>query len=1086
MTQHTSLKLAALAFTLALSGCPRPIDPQVLPPAPQVLVFTATPSVLDAPGMATLTWDTKDATSVEIVDSESGPLADVGNRSSGTLQVQVATSRLFVLRATNTRDLSDSAAARVELKGAPQTLFTASPEIVGAGEASVLAWSASDAREVSIVDGTGAALDLKGQKSFGSLIVRPELDTVYTLRADATMSSTTVSVRPAVQSFVASPAFGRPGGSVNLSWQTQGATKVTLSRAITGVLVTETGLARVKSGSHMITLPVDAAADGVFTFVLRAEGTNPAAATVQELQLYISDTPRISSFTAPGFGVLGGKITLSWETVADQVEILAGGSIIYRTPSVELATVGSLELNTPVASTEYTLRATNLRGGVASDKRVVAPVGVTTLTAFTANPLTIAAGGDPVTLTWNAPNARIVKIVANAEYTVFTGRGPGIETGSVTVYPNGPTSYVFTADNTLGNTVTGTQTVTVTAPALVGQSPVGPVVVGSTVNLSVSAGGAGAKLYGVPQTSPAVRPASAGFIDISATGTKLAFLATADNNVLSFTAPDFETWLWGKRLAGNVVVSTNGFLVLGPTALVRAAPIAIPSSTIEPHLFAPYWADLSFSPQSAIYWEVRGEAPNRELVVQWDKLKVKAQATSEVTFEARIHQTGTINYEYKTLTTPTAPAVGVGVQGPAANLGVAFGGGVTSSSGLTFFEPRTNPASYAVDSAQPLNAWVGIGTGYLKVTYTPQLLQPGSLVISEAMHSPAAAIAATGEWIEIFNTSNAPFELAGFTLDFGGGLLHTVAAAGGTTAVPPGGVLVLGQSNVAAENDGVAVQYVYGPTFAMTDGAGTIRLTTAGSPIASLTWSAGQGGVGASVAGDPGPVLNATDPAGTLPHPVNCSSTAPFGTQAPQQLGTPGALSQCYPYRLSKILVDYEDTFTTGTEVLGSVSDYSGVGTVTLPAPFPYFGVPQTTINLSMVGFATFGPPLTAAYDTVNNTGVQTTVPNGVIALFWDQIVRNTSGKITMQRKTNYTIISWDDFRIYASSGSSMHFQLKLFDSGVIEFHYGTMVVGNKPNETGGSTATTWIETLTGDSALVVNLNKVGGLQPDSAWRFTP
>ncbi|MCF5983626.1 hypothetical protein, partial [Xanthomonas perforans] len=82
-------------------------------------------------------------------------------------------------------------------------------------------------------------------------------------------------------------------------------------------------------------------------------------------------------------------------------------------------------------------------------------------------------------------------------------------------------------------------------------------------------------------------------------------------------------------------------------------------------------------------------------------------------FQARIHQTGTVSYEYKTLTLTSAPAIMVGVQGPAGNLGAQHGGGVSSNSGLTFFEPRTSPAPYRVDSALQLNAWVAIGTGYL-------------------------------------------------------------------------------------------------------------------------------------------------------------------------------------------------------------------------------------------------------------------------------------------------------------------------------------------------------------------------------------
>ncbi len=67
---------------------------------------------------------------------------------------------------------------------------------------------------------------------------------------------------------------------------------------------------------------------------------------------------------------------------------------------------------------------------------------------------------------------------------------------------------------------------------------------------------------------------------------------------------------------------------------------------------------------------------------------------------------------------------------------------------------------------------------------------------------------------------------------------------------------------------------------------------------------------------------------------------------------------------------------------------------------------------------------------------------------------------------------------------------MKLFDSGVIEFHHGAMTPD--PGQTtgadraSGSSATTWIESPTGSDALVVNIETAGGIQPNSGYRFTP
>ena len=192
--------------------------------------------------------------------------------------------------------------------------------------------------------------------------------------------------------------------------------------------------------------------------------------------------------------------------------------------------------------------------------------------------------------------------------------------------------------------------------------------------------------------------------------------------------------------------------------------------------------------------------------------------------------------------------------------------------------------------------------------------------------------------------------------------------------------------------------------------------------------------------------------------------------------------------------MNFEDIRTTGMELLPGADAYSAIGTYDLSVPFTYFGQTFTSFNISTVGFISFGPPLTDAYDTNNHTVPGTTPPDGTVAIFWDQIGRGTTiggtdGTIRMERRANYTIISWTGFRIYAWTPSSLNFQIKLFDSGVIEFHYDEMMPGPPNSNSGketGSSATTWIERPDGSGALPVNINTLGGIQPHTAWRFTP
>jgi hypothetical protein len=95
-----------------------------------------------------------------------------------------------------------------------------------------------------------------------------------------------------------------------------------------------------------------------------------------------------------------------------------------------------------------------------------------------------------------------------------------------------------------------------------------------------------------------------------------------------------------------------------------------------------------------------------------------------------------------------------------------------------------------------------------------------------------------------------------------------------------------------------------------------------------------------------------------------------------------------------------------------------------------------------------------------------------------------------MKRMSNYTIISWQDFAIYGQSPNNhLYFQEKLFDTGVIEFHYGVMDPGPfvPPTFTQarGSSATVWIERPDGTGALAASINAPNVLA-NTAWRFTP
>jgi len=101
------------------------------------------------------------------------------------------------------------------------------------------------------------------------------------------------------------------------------------------------------------------------------------------------------------------------------------------------------------------------------------------------------------------------------------------------------------------------------------------------------------------------------FEDISTTGTNLSL---GDDEAKNITFPfDFAFY---KNTYNSVNVNSNGTLSFTSTANTYSnAPI--PNSTF-PDMIAVFWDDLNPSGGGAVYWEVKGTAPNRRLIVQWN------------------------------------------------------------------------------------------------------------------------------------------------------------------------------------------------------------------------------------------------------------------------------------------------------------------------------------------------------------------------------------------------------------------------------------------------------------------------------------
>lgn len=1088
-----TLRTLSLSLLAVAAGCADVVKLDPPKPAPSIDSFTASDTLVKKGTQVTLSWRTMNAATIELGPAGGTALPGLSETLEGSTMVTIDQSTLFVLAATNTTGVRASAPLLIQVEGEAQSLFFAAlPELVDEGQQATLAWSAPGARTVALTGPGGVAIALGDQTAQGTVSVTPTATSTYTFTADGASRTATVSLKPRIVELGTSAAQGKPGDMITVSWKAAHATKLTLSAAGRGPLVTETDTAKIAQGSFTEALP-EAPTGTVVSYTLVLEGAG--APVSRDVIVSLGAAPVVVEAKVPDYAKRGGMFSLTWKTAnADQVSIETGGQAIYRTLTQAEATAGSLTLATPMADTDYTVVARSTRGNLSDSKTVsLKTVGTTTVQTFTATP-SVVDGGTAIALAWNVPSARRLRIADSSGHLVATARGPAAETGTGTAYTNVNTTFTLTADNTLDPAVTATQAVAVGTPAVLGPVTPAPIFQGDTVDLAWNVGTNAPFIYSHGDVVP--NASSTGFVDISMTGTRINFAST-DDSVLRFDVPDFSTFLYGERLGTSVGASTNGFFVLSTTSpLSRATTIAIPNTTIEANFIAPFWADLQMG-AGAAYWQVVGEAPERTLIVMWKDVVVKNVAGSSLTFEAKVHQSGTITFEYKTVTLPMPVNSVIGVQGPK---GVGIGtAGAASNASLTFFAPKQAPAPAVFSAPMPVSGFVKLANGYLRVAYTPPaVITASDLGVSEVMFAPHPSIAGVGQWLEVTNRTPVPVDLNGFALDLGNGQSHAISQS---TVVPPRGSVVFAQQADLGDLDSGVVAQTYDGGLVMADDAGAVGLRR-GSFGASVTYARsriGDGGYGTSANVDPQAHLVAGDLSTTLPHGIVCASTAPFGDL--QQRGTPGRFTPCL-FTADAIPVSYFDVSDAGPPIFDrDAGDDSNVVFDLSSAPFPYLGAAVTTATVSANGWILLKGGVAASGGFSNKLTVSSTFPSGsLLAPFWDDLGKpgTNSGNANIYGRRvaagedpanpqAHWLFQWHraSFLSSTSNPSSLNFEVKLFDTGVIEYHWAGMSSTGEPARALGNSATVWIESRDAGTALVRSINQPL-VQPNTAVRFTP
>lgn len=1081
--------LLPAATLLALAGCRIEKPATVVPKPPTIVSFSASTRDANKGDQVTLSWKVTDATRIELRESSTGPLNVAENTFEGTTSVTVDADALYVLTARGAGG-SDARAVSVTVAEAGGAVtFQALPPSIPGGADATLVWSAPGARAVTLSDGT-AMLDVGGQLTAGAVTVKPEFNTTYTLTVDGTAHTVAVDVQPALLTLAANPPVVQPGATITLEWTAMGADSVEVSADGRPTLATITDRAKVRAGTFTETAPNLAPGSFLHYVVTAKRGT---ASMQKSLDVFVGSNLAISRFDAPPVAAANAPYSVRWQTVAaDAVELYVDGALVHRTASPLQAATGQYTFTAPARDFTVELVASDARGGSERKTAQVDAVGVPTTLTLTASAATVAAG-TPVTLTWSCPEARFIRIVDGEGLALFSATGQRAESGTLTVSPATTTTFSAKADNQLGSApVTASTTVTVTGSGGLSLDVLPrTAVTGQLVQVKPSSPGAVMTGLGHSQVLTGAR---ADFLDISSTGTRV--LETG-GNVVSVDLP-FTTVLWGVVQSGPLTISRAGWVAWNGPLVVNSSEVALPSTSTSaaPFLIAPYWDDLTLTANSAVFVQVLGDAPDQQLVVQWNKMQCGTTTNTDATFQVRVHQTGKVSFHYKTMTLNSGPSFSIGSQNGDKNIAVRVTTTPVTDSALYLFSPVTL-ADVRVQKGTVIGGYISQGGVTTRVSARPSVVAFSTdLAMTEFMFRPAAAVS-RGQYVELVNLTSAPLDLTGWAIR------NTV---NGTAYPFPDGTLlqpnvytVLGQSTDAVENDDAGVGTAWSPLTFEPD-AGNITFTNPDAAVAFTYSGPADGGRGTSVELQPGRFLTPTGIGLTT-----CAPTLTYGAQTPAQLGSPGAAPRCFPYTSATIPSRFVDISADGgTPLLNSTTAVDGTVVPVWLAdagsqPVPVaFGVPQPYVSVSTDGWMQWGITTTSNFSN-DTTSLSSGTPQGTLAIFWDdlQTVTGLTPASDLYWKyfapnedpltpESHWVFQWKSVRHYGTSPvDNLNFEVMLFETGVIEYHYGAMTSGTTSLYANGNSASVFLENPAGTAALTQSLNQPT-VQPNSAIRFTP
>jgi hypothetical protein len=590
------------------------------------------------------------------------------------------------------------------------------------------------------------------------------------------------------------------------------------------------------------------------------------------------------------------------------------------------------------------------------------------------------------------------------------------------------------------------------------------------------------------------------WIDISGVGT--AVTLTDDSNQgpfnLGFTFPFYGNDFTTFRICSNGWVSFNST----STSLTNSA---LPAAAAPTNMLALLWDDLVPDGTCQYYYD------GTRMIIQYTNWGSYSDATAVYTMQIHIYPNGSVEYHYNTMTgAVNAATVGIqngdGTDGLTvaynaaylhSNMAIRFGAlppwlsisptsgslaaGASIPVGVTFDGTGLCgshfDATIHVLSNDPVTPDVSVPAG-INLTGTPDIaILPTSLAFGSVYVTATSTlnIAVTNGGCADLTVTSAVFDNADYTTT---ATLPLTLIAGATSNIPvvfapsaPGarnGTLTLSSDDPDSPSlvvplTGTGLDF---PNIAVNPTSLTQTLPTGGTATQQLT-------ISNTGAGD----LNFTIPDAEYITVINKSAAPVAGSEfidlakgaddprvgAPVVLGAGGPDAFGYKWKDSDEAggpaYNWIEISTIGTAIAFNGDDQN-LGPFPIGFTFPFYGTDFTSFQACTNGWISFNSTATT-YTNYNLPS--TSAPTNLIAPWWEDLTFSSTGDAYYYFDGTRLIVEYKDVP-RLTAGGPYSFQVHLYPSGRIEYHYQTMT-------TTLDGATIGIQNATMDVGLAANFN---------------